>query len=256
MEMAMPDKNGKPRHIVVISGGLTIGLLLIALGTIWLLDQQGIADAGRFYPYFWSAVLIFLGLEVLNSGREKGFGAFLLFLGLFKLTGDAGLIPFHLGFKTIWPLLLIMLGLIMIFNRYKSGVAGVKRISSLHDIIMNVSASDSNDTFEHAAVFGGVEQRITSKNFKGGRLTAVFGGIEIDMSGADIAGDSAEIEVAAVFGGIEVRIPDNWVLEIRANAFLGGISNGTHTASALPQAGVKTLVVKGAVVLGGVEFKN
>ncbi len=259
MNDTMDNKPKIRGHVFVISGGLSVGLFMIALGTIWLLDTQGYIRARDYYGYFWSAVMIIVGLEVLGSGKEKGFGAFLFGLGLLKLAGDLGYIPFRLGAKTIWPLLIIMVGLLILFNRTRgAGAIGMKRLGSVHDALLNATRreSDSNETFQHAAILGGVEQQVTTKNFKGGRVTAILGGIELDLRDADIAGESAELEVAAVLGGAEIRIPNTWALEVRANAFLGGISDETRMAPTQTPSTAKRLIVKGAVVLGGLEFKN
>jgi len=41
------------------------------------------------------------------------------------------------------------------------------------------------------------------KNFRGGRLVAVFGGIEIDLWQAEMEGDEAVLQIDAIFGGVE-----------------------------------------------------
>ena len=49
-------------------------------------------------------------------------------------------------------------------------------------------------------VFGGSHQTIYSKNFKGGEITAVFGGCDVNLTQADFEGVVA-IDVTAIFGG-------------------------------------------------------
>ena len=64
------------------------------------------------------------------------------------------------------------------------------------------------------AIFGGIKQRIAVKNFRGGRLLAICGGFDIDLTRADIEGQSAVIDASALMGGGEIRVPDSWIVEI------------------------------------------
>lgn len=118
---------------------------------------------------------------------------------------------------------------------------------------------DSANTMNAFAIFSGIERRISAKDFRFGRVSAVFGGVELDFRDAEIDGDSAELEVNAIFGGAEIRVPDNWRVESQSQVIFGGLSDSTRTAK-LPAdattAGYKTLVISGTVTFGGVEVKN
>src|SRR5216683_6594953 len=45
---------------------------------------------------------------------------------------------------------------------------------------------DPRTTLNEAVVFGGLERRMTSQDFQGGDITAIFGGIELDLTEANI----------------------------------------------------------------------
>ena len=47
--------------------------------------------------------------------------------------------------------------------------------------------ADPLTTLNENAIFGGVEKRVNSKEFRGGQLQSLFGGIELDLRDADIA---------------------------------------------------------------------
>lgn len=115
------------------------------------------------------------------------------------------------------------------------------------------NASDSE--FDYMAIFGGIKQRIAVKNFRGGRLMAICGGFEIDLTRADIEGHSAVIDASALMGGGEIRVPETWIVEIRGVALLGGYTDETHQMIA-DAATAKHLIVKGIAALGGVVIKN
>jgi hypothetical protein len=53
-------------------------------------------------------------------------------------------------------------------------------------------------------------------------------------------------------GGVEVRVPEDWTVETRGMAVLGGFEDKTRR----PLDDRRKLVVTGLAVLGGVEVKN
>ena len=53
------------------SRGLSVGLLIVAIGLVFLLDQEGVVSADHLFSYFWPAVFIFFGLEAALC-REGG----------------------------------------------------------------------------------------------------------------------------------------------------------------------------------------
>lgn len=121
------------------------------------------------------------------------------------------------------------------------------------------SPQSGNETidseFDYMAIFGGIKQRIAVKNFRGGRLMAICGGFEIDLTRAEIEGQSAVIDASALMGGGEIRVPDTWIIEIRGVALLGGYTDETHQMIS-DSATAKHLIVRGIAALGGVVIKN
>ena len=115
-------------------------------------------------------------------------------------------------------------------------------------------------------VFWGSRRRITSRNFLGGEIVAIFGGFEVDLTAADIQGDEAKLDIVSIFGGGEIRVPPNWNVILQAIGIFGGASDRTlhpaqasvAPASAGASAGppVKTLIIEGVSLFGGVTIKN
>ncbi|HXX45464.1 MAG TPA: DUF5668 domain-containing protein [Candidatus Acidoferrales bacterium] len=115
-------------------------------------------------------------------------------------------------------------------------------------------------------VFWGSRRRITSRNFLGGEIVAIFGGFEIDLTQADIQGEEAKLDIVSIFGGGDIRVPPNWHVILHAIGIFGGASDRTlHPAqanvaptSAGVPAGppVRTLIIEGVSLFGGVTIKN
>ena len=99
----------------------------------------------------------------------------------------------------------------------------------------------------------GFKRTSNTQNFKGGELTAIMGGCEIDLRQASIKDGEAVIDVFAFWGGIELKVPLDWSVVIEATPLLGGFDDKTRP----PQGGsAKRLVVKGYAIMGGFEITN
>jgi hypothetical protein len=235
--------------------GLSWGLAIIAIGTIFLLDQMEIVSAHHVFQYFWPAILIFFGVEGLLfcSGPGRFWGSFLTLAGAVLLLSNLGYL--HIRWSMFWPLAIILWGL-WILSRSLGGSSswGSKWVRPLSMGVETGLASDSPDL--HAdTVFSTTNRRITSKNFRGGKLAAVFGELKIDLTEAEIEGDEAVIHLDAVFGAVEIRVPIAWVVVSRGAAVFGEYSDRTVHGQP-PNPGAKRLVVKGGAVFGSVVIKN
>ena len=78
-----------------------------------------------------------------------------------------------------------------------------------------------------------------------------MGGVNLDLREADIAGERAVLDVFAFMGGVEIRIPEAWTVDVGTTSIMGGVEDKTRGA-----AGGKRLVLKGAVIMGGIDIRN
>ena len=92
-----------------------------------------------------------------------------------------------------------------------------------------------------------------SQAFRGGEITAVMGGVELDLRECRLATDTAHLNVFVAMGGVELRIPRDWVVESGISLFMAGLDNRT-----LPpvEPSPKRLVIDGSAFMGGIEIKN
>ncbi|HXO87126.1 MAG TPA: DUF5668 domain-containing protein [Candidatus Acidoferrales bacterium] len=97
-----------------------VGLVILGLGVILLLDRVGILDAGRIF-LFWPLILIWFGYHRFvhaQSLSRRFWGGFLLLLGVSFQAEELGFS--HVRFDTIWPVLLICAGILLILKRYET----------------------------------------------------------------------------------------------------------------------------------------
>jgi hypothetical protein len=107
---------------------------------------------------------------------------------------------------------------------------------------------EDSDEVALVAVFDGVELESRSRNFKGGSMLAWFGGISVDLRGAELA-PGARLSLRTLFGGIDIKTPPGWRLESSVKALAGGVNTGAP-AQADPEAPV--LALEGLALMGGI----
>jgi predicted membrane protein len=224
------------------ASGLLPGLILVALGTMILLDHMGIISR-HFVWMFWPLLLILLGLVKLIEPHGRMFGVVLLVVGAIFMLHNLGLT--RLSWGDIWPVVLIGVGLMLIWSRLQ--------LPTLPPV-----SSGGTNTINEFAMSGAVERRVSASNFAGGSVSTTFGGVEIDFRSADIEGEEAVVYVEAIFGGIEVTVPDRWIVLYEGQSIFGGYSDETRpplpeVPGAPPR---KRLILRGRAVFGGINVKN
>lgn len=113
-----------------------------------------------------------------------------------------------------------------------------------------------DDLIDYVNIFSGGERQIVSQNFKGGKISAIFGGIELDLTKASLAPGYSELEIACVFGGATIIVPDDWHISIQVTPILGGFSDSRKLSPGRTVDPAKHLIIKGVVVFGGGEVKS
>ncbi len=224
--------------------GIVPALIVIGIGVLFLLNNLNIFFLHDIWR-FWPVILIAAGLaKMVDSPYSNGkvVGGVLVGVGGLFLADNLGFLS--LSWNDLWPLVLIGAGVLMLWSRLAPPPAGVPNIPSGHEGALN-----------EYAIFGGVERKLTTDDFRGGAATALFGGVVIDLRRAGMRGDSAVIDVTAMFGGIEIKVPQNWIVVPQVAAIFGGFGNKTMQPSS-DTPGVKRLHIKGAAVFGGVDVKN
>jgi len=230
------------RTNTVFAPRFMVGLGIITLGVVFLLGNLDIINVHE-YLRFWPAILIFIGIAYLLQCRRGAglmWGIFLIFVGTGMLLDNLGIFYFNLWHY--WPLLLVFAGIMMIIK--------ASTHKNYHHFNSSES-SDSNSVIKAMAVMGGFRLTNNSKDFRGGDLTAIMGGLEVDLRDASIA-DTAIIDIFTLMGGVEMHVPEDWLVIIDGFPFMGGFENKTRT----PKEGAKRLIIKGTAIMGGLEVKN
>jgi predicted membrane protein len=222
-----------------------IGIVLILIG---------LAFVGRtldFFPrnimhyiFSWQMILIVLGVIFVSTRDNKSTGYILLAIGLVFLIPEIWCIPSAYR-KLFWPALLICVGVLIIF-----------RSTNIIKFSDNSGNADGADYIDDISILGGGDKIITSNNFKGGRITSIFGGSKIDMINAQVAPGKNVIDMFCLFGGSTLIVPANWNIKLDVISIFGGFSDKRRIKSDTAKDVGKEIIIKGFVMFGGGELKN
>lgn len=227
-------------------GGLVSGALLILVGLAFLLDHMGIISIDHLWR-FWPVLLIVAGISRVTTPAHRFWGILLIAAGTLLQLNQLGIA--HFGWADFWPVVLISAGLMVIWSSLRSRNCTTAPPAG---------GGDPRLTVNGVAIFSGLERRMTTQDFQGGHVTAIFGGIELDLTEANMQADEATLEVNAIFGGAEVRVPDTWQVSYRGGPIFGGVEDKTRIRRSEDMAGSKPKVlhITGLVAFGGLEIKN
>jgi predicted membrane protein len=225
-----------------VQGRLFFGLLIILIGLIFLLGSMDKLDVGDIFSTYWPLILVIIGLwHLISSNFQNAFiGILFIAVGGFFQLVEWGILGGNV-WNILWPLLIIVVGLWIILK---------PSFKSFHGKVPQIK----DDDLGAFVLFSGIKRRLESKNFRGGSATAMFGGMELDLTHTELEGNQATVELTALFGGIDIWVPREWKVIVDSTAILGGVEDKHRPVSG--EETKTTLFIKATAIFGGVEIKN
>jgi len=240
-------------------GSIWLGILAIILGLLWFLNNIGFTQisVGRFLAVYWPVLLILLGAEVVirdlvcrSQGESKSTcalsclleGGILIIIGALILGRNLGIYRFDFSFvwRIFWPVILILIGWSILRGTTSTGGT-------------------------HWAIMSGIELRNKGWKLESGNMLAFMGGINLDLTVAEIPEKETVLNLTAIMGGIDVRVPDDVSIECEGTAILGGVRFFDESAGGLISSrrfsgtevdtSKKKVVVYCRTIMGGIEIK-
>lgn len=223
-------------------GRFTIASVLIVLGVVFLIGNLDIidVDVGDFIADWWPAILIALGVSGLARSRAASMGQiFLIAVGVVLLLMTLDVVESGL----LWPVIIIGIGVWILL-----GGRSVRRRQTAE--VSGVEEKDGN-SIDVSALFGTSDQRVTSRSLRGGKVSATFGSVVLDLGGAKPARDPV-LDVDVFMGSVELRVPDEWVVIVNGAPTFGNVEQSRPQP---PETdGAPTLVVNASIAFGSLEI--
>jgi predicted membrane protein len=226
---------------------LMIGILLIIAGLILILKKSTVLPQPLDYfiddvIFSWQMLLIAIGVVSLIGSDNKTPGIVLISVGGFFLIPEL-FTDFFRSFNFFWPALFIVIGVVLLLNS--------KRLSA----VSSYKGESKADIIDIVNIFSGAERQLITDNFKGGKITAIFGGGEVNLTRCSLAPGDNVIEITCIFGGTTIIVPENWNVILEVTPILGGFSDNRKIIGDVMRDNTRTLAVRGTVIFGGGEIK-
>ncbi|MBN9382042.1 MAG: hypothetical protein J0H74_14840 [Chitinophagaceae bacterium] len=242
-------------------GRIGAGVFLLLIGGVLLLDQMGFPLPDWLFS--WHVLLIAIGLFIgLRHNFRGGAWAILILVGGFFMIQDY--YPHFPLRRFIWPAVLIFVGLLIILsprtnsrrwrNKWEEGWHK-RNYSRSYAQTFSTSREGytSEDYVDSTAIFGGIHKKVVSKNFKGGDITSIMGGTELDLTQADFTG-VIRLDVTQVMGGTKIIVPAHWEVRSEVTAMFAGFEDKRQQPAVTNPE--KVMILEGTSFFGGIELKN
>jgi hypothetical protein len=218
-------------------GRLALGLVFILTGLLLTLEQAGLFNldgVGRLWPLFFVGIGYVKWRQPLEDG-QRALGVALLGGGGFFLLISL------LSWGRAWPLALVLMGALLLWQAVERPPAPEP-------------APPPSPYVSELALVGGLKKVLRAPDLRGGYITAVMGGIELDLRQSGILGGTVTLDVIAFWGGIDLKVPADWSVEGLVVPIMGGFEDKTKALVASDKA--PRLVVRGYAVMGAVVIGN
>ena len=207
------------------------GIVLIVVGILFLGRNMNWWNFSIFFEGWWTLFLIVPSIISLVRKESMGTSFLILVLGVLMLLASQNVIDWSTIWKVFLPIIIMVVGLSIIFGNRKVKTKMVK-----------------GNAKEYVAIFSGVDEVINKieSDFK---MTAVFGGIELDMRDVVLESDLV-IDCFTLFGGIDIRLPKDVVVKVNGLPIFGGVENkyrNNHEAKV-------TVYINHTTICGGVDL--
>lgn len=223
---------------------VVMGFVLAFIGVVFLLDNFRIFDA-RSVLAFWPIVFIVVGgLKLTQARRPADYmvGGSLLVAGVLLTLSHMGILVIR--WRDWWPVVMIALGLGVIFK-------GQLRQDQNLDVDGRTRETTQDPAVDLTVIMGGTQLKVDTQDFRGGEITSIMGGVELDLRGASMANE-ATLHVFVAMGGVDIKIPTDWTVLVKGVPLMAGFED----KSVPPANPGKRLIITGYLIMGGMEIKN
>lgn len=210
------------------------GIAFLAVGVILATNAMGITDWNLLFDGWWTLFIIVPSAIGVLTERDKLGNLFGVGIGVVLLLCCRDVLSFDLFWKLLAPAVVLFIGVKLLLGGFFE-----KRRDTVQIKTGKLPVG--------CALFSGNEMNYDGMEFEGAALTAIFGGVECDLSKAIIPHD-CEIRVTAVFGGVDIRVPEGVRIQSDTVSIFGGLEDKTSSGDGV------TVYIKGICLFGGVDI--
>ncbi len=220
-----------------------LGLLLIIIGVIWILNLAGVPGFDFSTRGWWTLFIILPCLAALLRGKEIVGPCIGIGVGVLLLLADRGVIGWNMMWQYALALLVVGFGIRILFFKNVCG-------PQVHEY--KTVSRDGKDIRRIESAFGKQHLSFAGEKFEGADVQVSFGGLTMDLRGAEITGE-AVIDLSVGFSGVVIIVPEGLAVKTALSNGFGGVTDKRYTKT---DCGEPAIVLIGNVGFGGVEIRN
>ena len=223
-----------------------LGIIAVAFGFLLLASNFGYLSYNvRHVLLSWPMILIVVGLIQILNHKDKPVGYIVFAIGMLFLMKRTFNFPFDF-WDVFWPSILIIVGVSLIFF-HRSNRTPYHQETSGNNV--------GPGYLDEVNIFGGSKRKIANQEFRGGKITNIFGGTEIDLTKANLAEGTNVLEVTCIFGGMSMVVPSDWNIHADVVSIFGEFKD-KRTVIKQTEDAKGQLIIKGVAIFGGGDVKS
>lgn len=216
-----------------------LGVVIIAVGLAYVGDVLGLWALDISFPGWWTLFIIIPCALSLFAGGLNILNCVGLFIGILFLLTEQGILQNNLGYRLVFPIIIVAIGVAVLFGRLGSKTEG------------NSGVFAGNNGDNYFAVIGSSVPQFAGQPFRGASSFAIFGYIELRLTNAIVKRDCM-VKAFSIFGGTDIYLPENVRLVVYSMPIFGGVENG-YVNSASESA--PTVYVRALSIFGSIKIK-
>jgi predicted membrane protein len=251
---------------------IATGIIIVLTGTFLLSYHLGLLPEMYFRIVFsWQTLLIAIGtIQLADRGKfhnYKDAGIIFITVGLVFLIPRIAAIWFpNMLFPrnmrgSVFSVLVIIFGVFLIVKaqkrRRRDGYRHFRHTDDFESMPFSEMESNDSECIKQEYVFSAAKERIAPGEIKWVEIEAVFSGVEIDFSQAELSREAEKvyIKVTSVFSGVTLYLPSEWNVRIQKTGVFGGFAGDKCAGRPASRPDGPLVFLELEAVFGGGEVK-
>lgn len=234
-------------------GSILWGLAFVVAGVGFAGNAFGVWNFNFFFDGWWTLFLIVPAvISMVQNGPHTG-NIICALIGVVMLVSAQGLLDRHLVSKLLLPVVLVTVGVSILLGGRRRVTTGTAQAGMDGGNAAGYAAAQDGrgGVPNYSGVFSGCDVHWPAEPFRGANITAVFGGVDLDLRDAVFEGDVV-VNATTIFGGADLQVPPHVRVKVTGTPVFGGVDNRADGPAA---EGTPVLYLNASCVFGGIDIK-
>lgn len=216
---------------------MIFGFIVLCFGVLLLLHTL-FPEWNMNFDLLWPCALMLISIYQMFKNKVFNVMMVILFyIGFFFFIDHLDIFT-HDIHKLFFPVLVILIGMVIMIDR------SINKNKPSFQV-------DKKGRTQYNGIFAEINEKISTKGFKGAICTSVFGGVDLDLRKSTMKEKETVIDVYAIFGGSNLIFPEGYEIIMNSYAVFGSNENKYQNAKE-PKG---KIYINCYSIFGGTEIK-